>query len=104
MNSKYGFGGGIKLPKADAAPKVLPKADHNRLTEAVQAGDSLGFVDREPAGRRTPGPKRTEPQAKISIPGPTRVIDSFRAFYQEHDVTLWRGLELLLSDKRGGSG
>ena len=103
MNNKYGFGGGIELPKANAAPKVLPKADHSRLAEAVQAGDSLGFVDREPSGRRRPGPKRTEPQAKISIPGPKRVIDEFRGFCQEHDVTLWRGLELLLSDKNSGN-
>ena len=33
-----------------------------------------------------------------------RVIDGFRAFCRECDVTLCGGLELLLSDKRGGSG
>ena len=82
---------------------MLPKADRSRLVEAVQAGDSLGFVERGPSGRRAPGPKRTEPQAKISIPGPKRVIDEFRGFCQDHDVTLWQGLELLLSDKNSGN-
>ena len=103
MNNRYGFGGGIELPKTTATPEAPPKADHIRIAEAVEAGSPLEFVDREPSGRRTPGPKRTEPQAKISIPGPKRVIDSFRMFCQEHDVTLWRGLELLLSDENSGN-
>lgn len=104
MSNKYGFEGGIELPRTTAKLKTPAKADHIRIAEAVEAGGPLGFVDREPSGRRTPGPKRTEPQAKISIPGPKRVIDSFRAFCRERDVTLCGGLELLLSDKRGGSG
>lgn len=95
MSSKYGFGGGIELPKAEPAkPRVVP--DQNAIKDAVAAGSSLGFVSREPAIKRKPGPKRSEPQDKVSIPGPKRVIDEFRAFCTEQNVTLWEGLDMLL--------
>lgn len=96
MNGKYGFGGGIELPKLDTS-KPRPAPDQSALKEAVEAGVTLGFVNREPAAaKRKPGPKRTEAQDKVSIPGPKRVIDQFRTFCDEQNVTLWEGLELLL--------
>jgi hypothetical protein len=97
MTGKYGFGGGIDLPKAESAPRRAP-LDHAALSDAVQAGKSLGFVDRDPTSiaKRKPGPKRTEVQDKVSIPGPKRVIDEFRVFCAAQNVTLWQGLELLL--------
>jgi hypothetical protein len=100
MSSKYGFGGGIELPKTEAAPRRAA-VDQAALSQAVQAGKGLGFVDREPsaASRRKPGPKRMEPQDKVSIPGPQRVINRFRKFCADRDLTLWQGLELLLKEK-----
>ena len=96
MSGKYGFGGGIELPKIDH-PKPRPAPDQSAVKEAVEAGVTLGFVSREPAAaKRKPGPKRTEAQDKISIPGPKRVIDQFRAFCNEQNLTLWEGLQLLL--------
>lgn len=95
MSGKYGFGGGIELPKVDS-PKPRPAPDQRALKEAVEAGATLGFVSREPTAKRKPGPKRTEAQDKVSIPGPKRVIDQFRAFCNEQNVTLWEGLGLLL--------
>lgn len=96
MSGKYGFGGGIELPKV-AAPKPRSTLDQGALKDAVEAGTTLGFVSREPAAaKRKPGPKRTEAQDKVSIPGPKRVIDRFRAFCSEQNVTLWEGLDLLL--------
>ena len=100
MSDKYGFGSGISLPKDDGAGDRPPVAKAT-LAEAVQAGNTLGFVDREPVARRKPGPKRREPQDKVSIPGPKRVIDQYRAFCTERGVTLWQGLELLLDEGRG---
>lgn len=98
MNSKYGFGGGIELPKEDTPkPRVVP--DQNAIKEAVEAGTALGFVSREPAAKRKPGPKRSEPQDKVSIPGPKRVIDEFRGFCTERNVTLWEGLDMLLKGR-----
>ncbi len=99
MSDKYGFGGGISLPAKDKAENKS-RVDRATLTEAVQAGKSLGFVDREPGVRRKPGPKRREPQDKVSIPGPKRVIDQYRAFCTDQDITLWQGLELLLQESR----
>lgn len=98
MNGKYGFGGGIELPKVETTkPRVLP--DQGAIKQAVEAGTALGFVSREPATKRKPGPKRSEPQDKVSIPGPKRVIDQFRSFCTEQNVTLWEGLELLLQGR-----
>lgn len=95
MSGKYGFGGGIDLPKnGNPKPRLTP--DREALTEAVEAGATLGFVSREPTTKRKPGPKRTEAQDKVSIPGPKRVIDQFRVFCTEQNVTLWEGLDLLL--------
>lgn len=104
---KYGFGGGegegggIKLPNVASRPKrpVAPGA----LTGAVEAGKALGFVARDAAPgaepRRKPGPRRVEPQGKVGIVGPQRVIDAFRTFCDQEDVTLWEGLERLLLER-----
>jgi hypothetical protein len=104
MSGKYGFSSGINLPKTTPAPKPRPKVDRSSLDEAVKAGADLGFVSREPTTRLKPGPKRKEPQDKVSIPGPKRVVDDFRAFCSTRDLTLWQGLELLLEEQRGRSG
>ena len=100
--SKYGFGGGIELPQSDAPAKPRPKVATESVEKAIQAGSELGFVSREPSTRLKPGPKRKEPQDKVSIPGPKRVVDEFRAFCRERDLTLWQGLEVLLSEKHHG--
>lgn len=99
--SKYGFGGGIELPKTDTVEKPRPKVGAENVEQAVHAGSELGFVSREPPTRLKPGPKRTEPQDKVSIPGPKRVINEFRTFCRAHDLTLWQGLEYLLQRERG---
>ena len=99
MSGKYGFGDGIELPET-TAPRPRPKVDQATLSEAVKAGNALGFISREPSRRLRPGPKRKEPQDKVSIPGPKRVIDDFRAFCIAHELTLWQGLELLLSQQK----
>ncbi len=96
--SKYGFGGGIDLPKTTVPLKPRPKLEPAQVEKAVQAGSELGFVNREPSARLKPGPKRKEPQDKVSIPGPKRVVDDFRRFCQHRNLTLWQGLELLLAE------
>lgn len=100
--NKYGFSeGGIDLPQTTPTRPARRKVDADSLTQAVQAGNEMGFVSREPVQRTKPGPKRREPQDKVSIPGPKRVTDAFRAFCRERDLTLWEGLELLLNDRGG---
>jgi len=104
--SKYGFGagGGIELPRANTSTKQRSKVETEIVEKAVQAGSELGFVSREPSTRLKPGPKRTEPQDKVSIPGPKRVVDDFRNFCRSHNMTLWQGLEYLLDVEKGRGG
>ena len=99
MSSKYGFGGGIELP--EPTPPI-PRApiDKATLKGAVEAGERLGFVTREPSFTRKPGPKRTEAQDKVSIPGPKRVIDAFRGYCTTENLTLWQGLDQLLNGQK----
>lgn len=100
--SKYGFGGGLSLPAAQPAPPRKP-AEMQTIRRAVEAGNDLGFVNREPSVRLRPGPKRVEPQDKVSIPGPQRVTDRYRTFCAARDLTLWQGLELLMDAEDGVS-
>lgn len=99
--SKYGFSGGIELPKTSTTKKTRPKVAAESVEKAVQAGSELGFVSREPSIRLKPGPKRKEPQDKVSIPGPKRVVDEFRSFCRMRNMTLWQGLEYLLGREQG---
>lgn len=68
---------------------------------AVKAGQGQGFVSRQTqvdAPRRKPGPRRTEPQDKLMLTGPKRVLDRLR---EEADsmggVPYWQALEALLN-------
>lgn len=100
MSDKYGFGGGIELPKPKAKTQPKPRPAPEMVQEAVNAGSNLGFVSREPDERLKPGPKRTEPQDKVTIPGPKRVIDEFRDLCRAENMTLWQGMELLLKERK----
>ncbi len=100
MSGKYGFGGGIELPSTPPPPKPRQSPDSQAIDRAVKAGKELGFVSREPSVRLKPGPKRKEPQDKVSIPGPKRVVDDFRTFCSERNITLWEGLEMLLATEK----
>lgn len=84
--------------------KPRPRAELASIEKAVQAGSELGFINREPSMRLKPGPKRREAQDKVSIPGPKRIIDEFRAYCRHHNLTLWEGLEQLLSAGKGRGG
>lgn len=99
--NKYGFSRGIELPQTTPERPARRKVDTESLSQAVQAGNEMGFVSREPTRRTKPGPKQREAQDKVSIPGPKRVTDAFRNFCRERDLTLWEGLELLLNDREG---
>jgi hypothetical protein len=104
MSGKYGFDKGIDLPPISPEAKPRPATEAAAISQAVEAGHAQGFVSREPSLRLRPGPKRKEPQDKVTIPGPKRVVDDFRAFCRSRNITLWEGLEILLSqhtDTRG---
>lgn len=93
--------GGIVLPAA-SVPRARRPVDRATLDDALEAGRSLGFVARDPAPvdpgplRRRPGPRRGELRDRLSVPGPRRVTDAFRAFCTRHGLTHWQGLERLM--------
>lgn len=86
----------VKLPPAPAAKKPEPV----NLGQVLQAGSALGFVSRDagPARRKT-GPKRTEPQDKITIAGPKRIIDRLKAYCdREGGLTYHAAIDALLDE------
>ena len=49
--------------------------------------------------RRRPGRPRREPQTRVSLAGPIRVIERFQAFCLANgDATYWQGIEMLLDE------
>ncbi|MGF0540745.1 hypothetical protein ACQQ2Q_22370 [Agrobacterium sp. ES01] len=67
--------GTVKLPPVQRTEK--PAADISRV---LQAGQDLGFVSRDAGTRRKPGPKRKEPQDRLTVTGPKRIIDRLKAY------------------------
>tara|TARA_R110000868_G_scaffold137971_1_gene351699 strand:- start:58 stop:294 length:237 start_codon:yes stop_codon:yes gene_type:complete len=69
---------------------------------AVKAGQGQGFVSRQvqtDTPRRKPGPRRTEPQDKLMVTGPKRVLDRIREKADDMGgVPYWKALEALLDN------
>jgi hypothetical protein len=79
-------------------PPATKKPEPVNLGQVLQAGSALGFVSRDagPARRKT-GPKRTEPQDKITIAGPKRIIDRLKAYCdREGGLTYHAAIDALL--------
>lgn len=94
----YGFGdndSAITLPKSIEKKATRPV----NVIDVAEAGKKLGFVSREGQGRRKPGPKRAEPQSKLTLTGPERVLKRFQAYCDESGgVAYWQAIENLLDD------
>lgn len=95
---KYGFNDktdAVKLPSQAAQRKPEPAPDFARIR---QTGAELGFVPRDAApARRKTGPKRTEPQDRVTITGPKRVLDRLKAYCdQRGGISYHEALEILL--------
>lgn len=85
----------LKLPQQ--APAKAPEPTN--LAGVLQAGSALGFVTRDGAARRKTGPKRTEPQDKITIAGPKRIIDRLKAYCdREGGLSYHAAIEALLDE------
>lgn len=85
----------VKLPPVRSKPAETPVAAPT-LTRALQAGAELGFVSRDTTDRRRPGPKRREPQDRISIAGPKRVLDRLKAYCDREGVSYCEAIEAML--------
>lgn len=97
----YGFGGEppkINLPKRERKVKVKPT--ESAIQHIAEAGVAQGYVDRSPEKRRKPGPKQREPQDRVTITGPQRIVDEFRDYCDERGRSYWEGLEALLANQK----
>ncbi len=96
----YGFGDKtdpIKLPVGQGASKS--KASKDEIEQAAAAGRELGFVSRQATSKRKPGPKRTEPQGKVTLTGPQRIIDRLQARCDAlGGVPYWQAIEAMLDN------
>lgn len=89
----------LRLAPAKADTPVPKEA----VMAAVKAGQGQGFVSRQMQAetpRRKPGPRRTEPQDKLMLTGPKRVLDRLREKADAMGgVAYWQALEALLDRK-----
>ena len=85
-----------------APAKVDTPVPREAVLAAVKAGQGQGFVPRQvqaEAPRRKPGPRRTEPQDKVMLTGPKRVLDRLRDKADAMGgVPYWQALEALFDE------
>lgn len=85
------------------AKKIKPISVNDDAEEkAIAAGEKVGFVERErqekvddkPKGRRR---REIEPQGRLLITGPERILERFREFADVHDhKAYWNAIEALM--------
>lgn len=108
---------GFTPEEEDKTQPVKPAVPHLRLAPsradtlvpkeavmaAVRAGQEQGFVPRQVAAdssKRKPGPRRVEPQDKVMVTGPKRVLDRLRARADAMGgVPYWQAIEALLGEE-----
>lgn len=92
----YGFDNNedaIKLPVTKKKLVTKPQA----IEAAAEAGKILGFVPRDGKAGRKSGPKRTEPQGKVTLTGPQRVISRLQRYCDaQGSVAYWQAVEQLM--------
>lgn len=70
------------------------------IEETDQVAKNLGFSSRESAQghttRRKPGRKRVEPQSRVLVSGPERVLERFKAQSEANGITYWEYIEMLM--------
>lgn len=92
FNDKAATMNTVKLPqKRTEVAKQSPD-----MARVIQSGQELGFVSRDASTRRKPGPKRTEPQDKITVTGRKRVIDRLKAYSDQMGLSYCDAIEALL--------
>ena len=117
MPRKLDFGADEELSEPLSSLPLRPTKrapiDPSLAQVAAERGRAAGFVPRDGAasvphaensaepvstsGRRRPGRPRREPQTRVSLAGPVRVIERFQDYCLKNgDVTYWQGLEQLL--------
>lgn len=76
--------------------KVKQAKDNVKSTEALSnIAESQGWTSREP---KKPGPKRRESRTVLTMNGPNRVLDAFRSYADDLEVSQWKALEHMMKE------
>lgn len=108
--SGFGFDKARKMENRTAvsakelAKRIKPISVNDDAEEkAIAAGEKVGFVERNkreltedrPKGRRR---REIEPQGRLLITGPERILEEFREFTDAHGhKAYWNAIEALMS-------
>lgn len=101
-----------KLDLGNIGVAAVPEPSPAQEARAIEAGNSLGFVDRgtgpAPAVQQTPSVQSEgivrvraarEPQKNLFIKGPQRVVDRFIKYANESgSAAYWEAIEKLLDE------
>jgi len=94
------------IPKKSAL--LSKKKPAVSIEKTDQIAKNLGFSSRENTHfadsettqgcktRRKPGRKRIEPQGRVLISGPERVLERFKAQSEARGITYWEYIEMLM--------
>ena len=77
-------------------PKRATKAAKDVVQTAIKAGNDIGFVPRSVPEKKDRRFLNKEPQGKILVTGPERVLDKLRAMSIQNNVPYWKVIEDLL--------
>lgn len=88
-----------ELPDLPKLPKKAGRVSNERLKSVVKAGEELGFVPRNPSvTNRSRKAVNKEPQGKILVTGPERVLSALRDLSISKDQPYWKVIEELISE------
>lgn len=79
----------VKTAKVSKAERVSDKS--TRALDVV--AEEQGWKSRSP---KKPGPKRREPRTVLTMNGPKRVLDAFRDYADQNEVSQWQALEIMM--------
>ena len=82
----------LKRQKSEAMPA---KGKVKSADALFKTAESQGWSSREP---KKPGPKRRESRTVLTMNGPNRVLDAFRAYAYDLEVSQWKALEHMMKE------
>lgn len=99
--SDYGFDETDETFTPPKLPKRTSNTSKQNVQTAVKAGQEIGFIPRDTASVGTHEPKdrrqlNKEPQGKILITGPERILAQLRTISIETNQPYWKVVETLL--------
>jgi hypothetical protein len=73
----------------------IPSKNENSVKALELLSEEQGWPNR---AAKKPGPKRREPRTVLTMNGPNRVLDTFRAYADDLEVSQWKALEQMMKE------